>query len=369
MNGLPSDKINRLLQLMNDRGASDLHLAVASPPVLRISGDIEALRYRSLSPNDFETFIKPITPEIYWEACRKKGEIDFAYHLEGVGRFRVNLFKQEHGMSAVFRIIPDKVLTINELGLPAQVRKFAEMSQGLVLITGPTGSGKSTTLAAMIDYVNSNRNFHIITVEDPIEFVHVNKKSLISQRELGRHALSFPDALRAAVREDPDCILVGELRDLETINTALRAAETGILVFGTLHTNSAAKSIDRMIGAFPAEEQEETRIVLSSVLRGIISQQLLKGKEGGRVAALEILFSSGAVASMIRENKSSMISSLIQTGKKQGMISMDQCLQDYVSREIVSAGDAYEKALDKESFKTFLKTNGMPAPARTFETA
>ena len=365
MNGAESSRINRLLELMNDRGASDLHLAVGSPPILRVYGDLEPLPYRGLSPEDFEIWVKPVATDLYWEVCKKKGEIDFAYHLEGVGRFRVNLFKQEHGLGAVFRIVPDKVLTMQELGLTEQVRKFAEMTQGLVLITGPTGSGKSTTLAALIDHINTTKNFHIITIEDPIEFVHENKKSLISHRELGRHAHSFPDALRAAVREDPDCILVGEMRDLDTISTALRAAETGILVFGTLHTNSAAKSVDRIIGAFAPEEQEETRIVLSGVLRGIISQQLLKRKEGGRVAALEILFSSGAVASMIRDNKTAMISSLIQTGKKQGMISMDQCLQDYVQRDIVTAEEAYEKALDKESFKTFLKTNGLQISGRT----
>lgn len=361
------NKIDRFLKLMNDRGASDLHLSVGSPPILRIYGDLERLRYKSLMQIDYENLVQSIVPKGIWSAFLKSGEYDFAYHLEGVGRFRVNIFKQEHGMGATFRIIPDHILSLEELGLPPQIERFAMMDQGLILVTGPTGSGKSTTLAAIINHINHNRKFHIITIEDPIEFVHQNKMSQITQRELGQHTIAFADALRAAIREDPDCILVGEMRDLETISTALHAAETGILVFGTLHTNSAAKSVDRIIGVFPAEEQEEIRIVLSHVLRGIISQQLLKRKEGGRIAAVEILFSSSAVANSIREGKTSMVNSIIQTGRKQGMVSMDQCLQEYTLNDIVFAEEAYEKSIDKQAFKTFLKENNIEFKLRALE--
>jgi twitching motility protein PilT len=351
-----TNKIDRFLQLMNDRGASDLHLAVGTLPLIRVYGDLERIRYKALSQTNFENLMKPIAQKQHWNTLVCKGEVDFAYHLPGVGRFRVNMFRQEQGMGAVFRIVPVKVLSIEELGLQQQIHRFAQMDQGLVLVTGPTGSGKSTTLAAIVHEMNLSRNMHILTIEDPIEFVHENKQSLITQREIGHDASSFADALRAGIREDPDCILVGEMRDLETVNTALEAAETGILVFATLHTNSAAKSVDRIIGVFPAEEQEEIRVVLSHVLRGIVSQQLLKRREGGRIAALEILFSSSAVANAVREGKTSMINSIIQTGKKQGMISMDQCLQDYVVNQQVFAEEAYERSLDKEAFRTFLKT-------------
>ena len=360
-----SNKIDRFLKLMNDKGASDLHLAVGSPPILRVYGDLERVRYKSLSMSDFESLVKPIA-ETNWEPFLSRGEVDFGYHVPNAGRFRVNLFRQEQGMSAVFRIIPVKVLSIEELGLLHQIDRFAYMDQGLVLVTGPTGSGKSTTLAAIIHEINMNRGMHIITIEDPIEFVHESKQSLITQREIGHHASSFADALRAAIREDPDCILVGEMRDRETVSTALEAAETGILVFATLHTNSAPKSVNRMMSVFPATEQEQIRVVLSQVLRGIVSQQLMKRKEGGRVAALEILFASSGVANAIRENKTSMISSVIQTGKKQGMISMDQCLQDYLQQGLIFPEEAYEKSLDKESFKNFLTANDIPLQLNKF---
>lgn len=361
-----SNKIDRFLKLMNDKGASDLHLAVGSPPILRVYGDLERVRYKSLSMADYESLIKPIA-DSYWEPFLSRGEVDFGYHVPGAGRFRVNLFRQEQGMSAVFRIIPVKVLSIEELGLLHQIDRFAYMDQGLVLVTGPTGSGKSTTLAAIINEINVNRGMHIITIEDPIEFVHESKQSLITQREIGQHASSFADALRAAIREDPDCILVGEMRDRETVNTALEAAETGILVFATLHTNSAPKSVNRMMSVFPATEQDQIRIVLSQVLRGIVSQQLMKRKEGGRIAALEILFSSSGVANAIRENKTSMISSVIQTGKKQGMVSMDQCLQEYLQQGLIFPEEAFEKSLDKESFKNFLIANEIPLQLTKFQ--
>ena len=361
-----SNKIDRFLKLMNDKGASDLHLAVGSPPILRVYGDLERIRYKSLSLADFEGLIKPIA-ERDWETFVTKGEVDFGYHVPGTGRFRVNLFRQEQGMSAVFRIIPVRVLSIEELGLLHQIDRFAYMDQGLVLVTGPTGSGKSTTLAAIINEINQNRGMHIITIEDPIEFVHDSRLSLITQREIGQHASSFADALRAAIREDPDCILVGEMRDRETVNTALEAAETGILVFATLHTNSAPKSVNRMMSVFPATEQEQIRVVLSQVLRGIVSQQLLKRKEGGRIAALEILFSSSGVANAIRENKISMVSSVIQTGKRQGMISMDQCLQEYLLEGLIFPEEAFEKSSDKESFKNFLAANQISLELNKFQ--
>lgn len=362
------NKIDRFLKLMNDKGASDLHFAVGSPPIIRVYGDLERIRYKTISLGDFESLIKPIA-EKNWDGFISKGEVDFGYHVPSVGRFRVNLFRQEMGMTAVFRIIPVRVLSIEELGLLHQINRFAYMDQGLVLVTGPTGSGKSTTLAAIINEINHTRAMHIITIEDPIEFVHESKQSLITQREIGHHASSFADALRAAIREDPDCILVGEMRDRETVSVALEAAETGILVFATLHTNSAAKSVNRMMSVFPANEQEQIRIILSQVLRGIVSQQLLKRKEGGRIAALEVLFSSSGVANAIREGKTAMISSVIQTGKKAGMITMDQCMQDYLLENFIFPEDAYEKSLDKESFKAFMATNNIPLHVTKFQEA
>lgn len=362
------NKIDRFLKLMNDKGASDLHFAVGSPPIVRVYGDMERIRYKTISLADFEGMIKPIA-ERNWEPFLQKGEVDFGYEVADVGRFRVNLFRQEIGMTAVFRIIPVRVLSIEELGLLHQIDRFARMDQGLVLVTGPTGSGKSTTLAAIINEINHSRAMHIITIEDPIEFVHESKQSLVTQREIGHHASSFADALRAAIREDPDCILVGEMRDRETASVALEAAETGILVFATLHTNSAAKSINRMMSVFPANEQEQIRIILSQVLRGIVSQQLLKRKEGGRVAALELLFASSGVANAIREGKTAMISSVIQTGKKQGMVTMDQCMQEYLLQELIFPEDAYEKSVDKESFKAFLAANNIPLHLNKFQEA
>lgn len=363
-----TNKIDRFLKLMNDKGASDLHFAVGSPPILRVYGDLERIRYKTITIPDFESLIKPIA-EKNWEPFLSKGEVDFGYHVPSVGRFRVNLFRQELGMTAVFRIIPVKVLSIEELGLMHQIQRLAHIDQGLVLVTGPTGSGKSTTLAAIINEINNSRAMHIITIEDPIEFVHESRQSLITQREIGHHASSFADALRAGIREDPDCILVGEMRDKETVSVALEAAETGILVFATLHTNSAAKSVNRMMSVFPANEQEQIRIVLSQVLRGIVSQQLLKRKEGGRIAALEILFASSGVANAIREGKTAMINSVIQTGRKQGMVTMDQCMQDQLLESLIFPEEAYEKSLDKESFKAFLATNNIPFHLTKFQEA
>jgi len=344
-------KIDRFLKLMNDRGASDFHLTVGRPPMLRASGSMETIRYRTLSETDFIDMLRPITPERLWTDYVRSGDIDFSYEIPGVARYRVNLFRQQRGAGAVFRVIPTKIMTLDQLGLPEAVRKVASMRSGLVLVTGPTGSGKSTTLAAIIDLINETRSLHIITIEDPIEFVHPNKKCLIHQREIGSHAKSFAEALKAAGREDPDLILVGEMRDLETISMALSAAEKGTLVFGTLHTNNAAKTMDRVISVFPAGEQETIRNVLGETIRAVVAQQLMPKLGGGRVAALEILFASPAIGNMIREGKTSQITSSIQTGVREGMIDMDSSIRKLYNEKKVSGRAAYDKAIDKESFK------------------
>jgi len=349
-------KIDRFLRLMNDRGASDFHMTVGRPPMLRASGSIETIRYRMLSAIDFDEMIEPITPPRLWEDYQRTGDCDYSYEIPGVARYRVNLFRQQRGGGAVFRIIPTKIMTIEQLGLPDQVKRIASMKSGLVLVTGPTGSGKSTTLAAIIDMINESRSLHIITIEDPIEFVHPNKRCLIHQREIGSHAKTFAEALRAAGREDPDLILVGEMRDLETIAMALSAAEKGTLVFGTLHTNNAAKTMDRIISVFPAGEQEGIRNVLGETIRAVVAQQLMPKIGGGRVAALEILFSSPAIGNMIREGKAGQITSAIQTGVKEGMIDMDSSIKRLFNEKKVTARAAYDKAIDKEQFKSLLES-------------
>jgi twitching motility protein PilT len=344
-------KIDRFLKLMNDRGASDFHLTVGRPPMLRASGAMEPIRYRTLTESDFVEMLKPITPARLWDDYVRSGDIDFSYEIPSVARYRVNLFRQQRGAGAVFRVIPTKIMTIEQLGLPGEVRRMANMRSGIVLVTGPTGSGKSTTLAAIIDLINETRSLHIITIEDPIEFVHPNKKCLIHQREIGSHATSFAEALKSAGREDPDVILVGEMRDLETIQMALSAAERGTLVFGTLHTNNAAKTMDRIISVFPASEQEGVRNVLGETIRGVVAQQLLPKASGGRVAALEILFASPAIGNMIREGKTGQITSAIQTGVKEGMVDMDTSIRRLFEAGQITARAAYDKAIDKEQFK------------------
>ena len=351
-------KIDRFLKLMNDRGASDFHLTVGRPPMLRASGAMEAIRYRALSQADFNELVKPVTPERLWSEYVESGDIDFSYEIPGAARYRVNLFRQQRGGGAVFRVIPEKIMTIEQLGLPEQVRRIASIRSGLVLVTGPTGSGKSTTLAAIIDEINETRSLHIITIEDPIEFVHPNKKCLIHQREVGSHAKSFAEALKSAGREDPDVILVGEMRDLETISMALSAAERGTLVFGTLHTNNAAKTMDRIISVFPAAEQEGVRNVLGETIRGVVAQQLMPKVGGGRVAALEILFASPAIGNMIREGKTSQVTSAIQTGVKEGMVDMDTSIRRLFDAGKVTARAAYDKAIDKEQFKDLIEKAG-----------
>ena len=355
------NKVDRFLRLMNDRGASDFHLTVGRPPMLRASGSMEAIRYRMVTEVDFTELLQPIAPERVWGEFVAGGDGDFAYEIAGMSRYRVNLFRQQRGAGAVFRVIPSKIMTIDELGLPQQVRRIAKVRNGLVLVTGPTGSGKSTTLAAIIDLINDTRNLHIITIEDPIEFIHPNKQCLIHQREIGSHASSFAEALKAAGREDPDIILVGEMRDLETISMALSAAERGTLVFGTLHTNNAAKTMDRIISVFPASDQEGVRNVLGETIRGVVAQQLLPKVGGGRVAALEILFATPAIGNMIREGKTQQVTSAIQTGSQMGMVDMDSSLRKLVDDGKVTARAAYDKAIDKEQFKPLLQAAGITA--------
>ncbi|MBW2607774.1 MAG: type IV pilus twitching motility protein PilT [Deltaproteobacteria bacterium] len=343
--------IDTYFKEMKEREASDLHMVIGFPPLLRLRGDLVPTEHPVLTPeSNREILFEILTPkrQAYVE---KNRDFDMAYELENTGRFRCNFFYQQRGISAVFRIIPTKILTLEELNMPEAIKTIAEFRQGLVLVTGPTGSGKSTTLAAIIDYINNSRDGHIITIEDPLEFVHPNKKCLFSQREIGTHARSFADALRVASREDPDIILVGEMRDLETISLALTCAELGILVFATLHTNSAAKTIDRIINAFPTDQQEQTRTMLSESLTAVIAQQLLKTKDGkGRCAAVEILIGSSALASMIREGKISQISSIIQTGTSVGMQSMDQHLKQLIGKDQITREAAREKAIDKNLF-------------------
>ena len=347
----PAPKIDRFLRLMTTRGASDFHLTVGRPPMLRVSGSMEPIRYRTVSETDFVDLVRPAVPDRLWNEFTETGDTDLSYEVPGLARFRVNLFRQQRGSGAVFRIIPTKIMTLEQLGLPEQIRRVTEIESGLILVTGPTGSGKSTTLAAIIDLINETRNMHIITIEDPIEFVHQNKKCLIHQREIGSHATSFSEALKAAGREDPDLILVGEMRDLETISMALTAAEKGTIVFGTLHTNNAAKTVDRIISVFPANEQEGIRNILGETLRAVVAQQLIPKIGGGRVAAIEILFCSPAIGNMIREGKTPQITSAIQTGAGAGMIDMDTSIRNLLYDGLITARAAYDKAIDKSAFK------------------
>lgn len=358
-------RIDALLRLVLEKKASDLHLAVGSPPMIRVDGELERVKWRTLTEEEFVNLIGPIAPPKLFAAWRETGDTDFAYAMGNRARFRVNVFKQEHGPAAVLRMIPPRVLTIEELGTPPQVASVAKVPRGLVLVTGPTGSGKSTTLAALLDWVNRTRAFHIVTIEDPVEFLHVSQRSIMTHREVGFDTMSFSDALKAALREDPDVVLVGELRDLETMTNALQAAETGLLVFGTLHTNSASKAIDRLIDGFPSEEQDQTRTVLAEVLKAVVAQVLLKKKGGGRIPAFEVLRGSPALSNAIREGKTSMITTLIQTGKSQGMISMDQSLADLVVNDIVDIEEAFDKALEKDAFRPLVEKRRALANAAT----
>jgi len=342
--------IAELLAFAVKNHASDLHLSAGEPPMLRVDGDIRRINLPALDHKTVHALIYEIMNDKQRKEYEEFLETDFSFEIPGLARFRVNAFNHHRGAGAVFRTIPRHILTLEDIGAPPVFKEIAEYPRGLVLVTGPTGSGKSTTLAAMIDHINSTRHGHILTIEDPIEFVHDNKKCLITQRELHRDTLGFTEALKSALREDPDVILVGEMRDPETIHLALSAAETGHLVFGTLHTSSAAKTIDRIIDAFPAGEKEMVRAMLSESLRAAISQVLLRKNGGGRVAVHEILIATPAIRNLIRENKVPQIYSAIQTGQQLGMQTLDQALQELVKKDVISRLEARKVAVNKELF-------------------
>jgi len=349
-------KIDAFFKLMNDQGASDLHLVAGQPPALRIRGDIERVKYKVLDTDELKSMLYEIAPEDKVKIFEETGDIDFGYEIPGLARYRANFFMQKNGVAAVFREIPATILTADQLGLPPVIPKLALLPRGLVVVTGPTGSGKSTTLAAIIDVANHSRKDHIITVEDPVEFVHESNACIVNHREVGLHTKSFSAALRGALREDPDIILVGEMRDLETISLAIEAASTGHLVFGTLHTSSAAKTVDRIIEVFPASEQSQIRSTLSDGLRAIIAQVLFKRiDKKGRCAALEILIATPAVRNLIREAKTYQIPSMIQTGKKYGMQLLDDAIMEMCTKRMISPDEAYAKANDKSKFRPLLK--------------
>ena len=350
-------KIDAFFKLMNEQGASDLHLTSGQPPALRIRGDIERIKYKVLDNDDLRGMLYEIAPEQKIKSFEESGDVDFGYEIPGLARYRANFFMQKNGVGAVFREIPSAIMTAEQLGLPEVVSKLATLPRGLILVTGPTGSGKSTTLAAIVDVANRARKDHIITVEDPIEFVHQSQGCIVNHREVGIHTESFSAALRGALREDPDIILVGEMRDLETISLAVEAASTGHLVFSTLHTSSAYKTVDRVIEVFPSSEQPLIRSTLSDGLRAVIAQVLFKRIDRkGRVVALEILIANPAVRNLIREGKTHQIPSMIQTGKKYGMILLDDSIMDLYTKGMVSAEEAYAKANDKGRFRPLLKT-------------
>ena len=352
-------KIHRYLREMVRLGASDLHLSSQVEPMVRKDGEMQVLEKRPpLRSEELEALLREIVPERLTAQWQAK-DVDFAHTIEGLSRFRCNVFWDRKGVGAVFRQIPFKILEVGQLGLAPKVLDLCWLTKGLVVVTGPTGSGKSTTLAGLINFINDNRADHIITIEDPIEFVHDNKKCLINQREVGTHTAGFKSALRAALREDPDIVLVGEMRDLETIAIALETAETGHLVFGTLHTTSAASTVDRIVDQFPSDRQEQIRVMLSESLRGVIAQVLCKKKGGGRIAAHEVLISNPAVSNLIREGKTFQLASVMQTGRNQGMQTMSEHLLAHVKSGLVEPEEAYMKSNDKLSFKDLLQRNGI----------
>jgi twitching motility protein PilT len=350
-------KIDAFFQLMHDQGASDLHLVTGQQPALRIRGEIERIKYNVLENDELKAMLYEIAPEHKVKQFEEVGDVDFAYEIPNLARYRANFFMQKYGVAAVFREVPTKIMTAQQLGLPPVVSRLASLPRGLVLVTGPTGSGKSTTLAAIIDEANRTRKDHIITIEDPIEFVHQSQGCIVNHREVGIHTKTFSAALRGALREDPDIILVGELRDLETIQMAIEAASTGHLVFGTLHTTSAAKTVDRIIEVFPASEQMQIRSTLADGLRAVIAQVLFKRiDKKARIPALEILIANSAVRNLIRESKTYQLPSMMQTGKKYGMQLLDDAIMDLMNKGWISPDDAYSKANDKTKFRPFLKT-------------
>jgi twitching motility protein PilT len=353
-------KIDAFFNLMFEQKASDLHLSTGNSPMLRISGELQRVDYPPMENDALKAMLYEIAPEFKLKIFEETGDVDFGYEIPNVSRFRANFFQQKNGVAAVFRQIPSKVLSFEDFEkfdapLPAVLKKFTMLHKGLVVVTGPTGSGKSTTLAAMLDYCNKNRKDHIITMEDPIEFVHESKNCLVNHREVGVHTKSFASGLRGALREDPDIILIGEMRDLETIELAITAAATGHLVFGTLHTPSAAKTVDRIIDVFPAEQQNKIRATLSEALKGVVAQNLFKRiDKKGRVAALEILVFTTAIANLVREGKTHQIPGMIQVGKRIGNQPLDDAIMEHLRMKRISPEEAYDKCLDKKKFRTFL---------------
>ena len=354
----PTAEMDSMFKQMFDMKASDLHISVGSTPMVRHDGEIKPLPGRAvLSAADIERILIPIAPDRNREEFARRNDTDFAYDIPGLSRFRCNFFRDRKGMGGVFRVIPSKIITAEDMALSKEILELCFLSKGLVLVTGPTGSGKSTTLCALIDYINRFRTDHIITIEDPIEFVHDNKKCLINQRQVGEHTDSFKDALRAALREDPDIVLVGELRDLETVAIAIETAETGHLVFGTLHTSSAASTVDRIIDQFPTDRQEQIRVMLASSLKGVISQMLCRKVGGGRVPALEVMIGTSSIANLIRESKIFQIPSIMQTSRKVGMCLMNDSFLELVKKKIVEPQEAYAKAVDKNGLLQMYKSN------------
>ncbi len=347
--------IDQFFEVLVNAGASDLHLAEGQAPKIRRHGEVIGIREEILTHDEMTYMMSEISGPDRWQRYEEGGDLDFAYEMDEHSRFRCNFLKQAHGYGCVFRLIPTKIMTLDQLGIPPVVKEFGHLRGGLVLVTGPTGSGKSTTLAALIDYINSNFSRHIITVEEPIEFVHNNKRSMITQREVPENAITFPVGLKAALREDADIVLVGEMRDLETISLALTAAETGLLVFGTLHTNNARKTVDRMIDVFPSDQQAQVRTMLASSLRGVVAQLLLKKADGGgRLAVNEILIVNNAASAIIREGATQKLQDVIVGGKGQGMQFMDDAIWHVMQQGIVTPHEAYMKAIDKNRFHVFL---------------
>ena len=347
--------IDQFLSVIVAQGGSDLHIGEGQPPKMRKHGDVRPIRDEPVEREEAARMLSEMCGPQSWEIFEERGDLDFAYEMDERSRFRCNFLKQANGYGAVFRLIPTKIASLEQLGIPSIVKEFGHLRGGLVLVTGPTGSGKSTTLAALIDYINENFSRHIVTIEEPIEFVHANKRSIITQREVPVDSISFPVALKAALREDADIVLVGEMRDLETISLALTAAETGLLVFGTLHTNNARKTIDRMVDVFPANKQAQARAMLANSLRGVLAQLLLKKADGsGRLAVNEILIASSAVSAIIREGATQKLQDVIVAGKGQGMQFMDDAIFALLQSGAVSAHEAFMKAIDKSRFKEFL---------------
>src|SRR6185369_7822052 len=347
--------IDQFFEVLINAGASDLHLGETQPPKIRRHGEMLPIRNEVLTRDEMAYMMSEICGAQRWERFNETGDLDFAYEMDEHSRFRCNYLKQSHGYGCVFRLIPTKIMSLDQLGIPAVVKEFGHLRGGLVIVTGPTGSGKSTTLAALIDYINTNFTRHIITIEEPIEFVHKNKKSIITQREVPENTTSFPQGLKAALREDADIVLVGEMRDLETIQLALTAAETGLLVFGTLHTNNARKTVDRLVDVFPSDQQSQVRTMLSNSLRGVVAQLLLKRCDtGGRLAVNEILVVNTAASSIIREGATQKLQDVIVGGKGQGMQFMDDAIWNVMQQGMVSPQEAYMKAIDKNRFRAFL---------------